>query len=60
MKTIASLQNHLATVLAGAILALTETHEERIGEAMASAIRDAGTRAQWMPLHLDPEGAKLL
>jgi homoserine kinase len=43
-----------------AILALTEAHEERIGEAMASAIRDAGTRAQWMPLHLDPEGAKLL
>ena len=43
-----------------AILAFTEAHEERIGEAMASAIREAGTRAQWMPLHLDPEGAKLL
>ena len=43
-----------------AILALTETHEERIGEAMACAIRDAGTRAQWMPLNLDPEGAKSL
>ena len=43
-----------------AILALTEAHEERIGEAMAGAIREAGTRAQWMPLHLDPEGAKLL
>ncbi len=43
-----------------AILAFTEGHEERIGEAMAAAIREAGTLAQWMPLNLDAIGARAL
>ena len=43
-----------------AILAFTEGHEERIGEAMAAAIREAGTLAQWMPLSLDATGARAL
>lgn len=43
-----------------ALLALTESHEEQIGEAMAGAIRSAGTLAQWMPLTLDPKGALVL
>lgn len=40
-----------------AILAFTEAHEERIGEAMAKAIRDAGNLAQWTALALDGHGA---
>lgn len=43
-----------------AILAFTEAQEEQIGEAMATAIRRAGTLAQWMPLTLDPDGAVVL
>ncbi|WP_394794929.1 homoserine kinase [Armatimonas sp.] len=43
-----------------ALLAFTGAHEERIGEAMAGAIRSAGVLAQWMPLNLDASGATVL
>lgn len=43
-----------------AILAFTEEHDERIGEAMAKAIRDAGNLAQWMALGIDARGAEVV
>lgn len=42
-----------------ALLAFTEAHEEHIGEAMVTALRDAGNLAQWTALALDDQGAKV-
>lgn len=39
------------------MLALCSEHEARIGEAMAAAVRRAGSGARWLALAIDDEGA---